>query len=192
MATSRLCEIPMSMLEQDLAQQFALRIKQYAAYPNAIAELTAIQASLQTDLTTHSKEIEEPPVPLKIHVNLNTPFTNDINIIVNKAKGGNCNTVQIISAINDAIGGAHAPSLINIPYCSAVGATASVTNGNWGGSPSGYTYAWKRDGATAIGSNVNTYTMVGADTGHQIGCVVSATNANGTTVSPISNTVRGP
>jgi len=34
--------------------------------------------------------------------------------------------------------------------------------------------------------------MVGADTGHNIGCVVSAVNGNGTTVAPLSNTVKGP
>jgi hypothetical protein len=190
----------MSMREPDLAQQLALRIKQYATYANAATELAAINAALGSDTTTHSKVIEEPPAGLKVlHGNstnvagaYNTPFTNDINLLINKAKGGNLNQVQIMSALADAIGAAHGPSLIDVPFVSAVGSVASVTNGNWGGSPTGYAYAWKRDGATSIGTNVNNYTMVGADTGHQIGCVVSATNANGTTVAPLSNTVRGP
>jgi len=182
----------MSIREPDLAQQLALRILQYKTYANATAELNAITTALASDTTTHGKTIEEPPAALKIHVNLQTPFTNDINILVNKGKAGNLNQTQIISAINDAIGGAHAPGLIDVPFVSAAGALASVTNGNWSGSPSSYTYAWKRDGVTAIGTNVNTYTMVGADTGHNIGCVVSAVNGNGTTVAPLSNTVKGP
>jgi hypothetical protein len=201
MATNRLSEgRDMSMREPDLAQQLALRIKQYATYANAATELAAINAALASDTTTHSKVIEEPPPGLKVlHSNgtnvagaYNTAFTNDINVLINKAKAGNLNQIQIISALADALGVAHAPSLIDVPYCSAVGSVANVTNGNWGGSPTGYGYAWKRDGATSIGTNSNQYTMVGADTGHQIGCVVTATNANGSTVAPLSNTVRGP
>ena len=182
----------MSMREPDLAGMISLRIKQYATYANATAELNAIVAALATDTTTHSKVIEEAPAGLKIHVLTNTPFTNDINVLINKAKAGNLNQVQITSAIQDAIGGAHAPGLIDIPFVSAVGAAATCTQGNWSGAPSSYAYAWKRDAATAIGTNSTNYTMIGADTGHQIGCIVTATNGNGSTISPISNTIRGP
>ena len=182
----------MSMREPDLASQLSLRIKQYTTYSNAITELGLITTALATDLTTHSKTMEEPPAALKIHHDTRTPFTNDINVLINKAKGGNLSTVQIISAINDAIGGAHPPSLIDTPFVSAVGAAASCTQGNWGGAPTAYHYAWKRNAATAIGIDSPSYTMVGADTGQQIGCIVSAVNANGTTIAPISNQIRGP
>ena len=46
------------------------------------------------------------------------------------------------------------------------------TNGNWTGAPTGYAYQWKRDGGNIVGATAATYTMVGADTGHQIGCCV--------------------
>ena len=56
----------------------------------------------------------------------------------------------------------------------------TTTDGTWTGSPTSYSYQWKR-GATNIGTNANTYTLVSADAGLNITCVVTATNAIGST-----------
>jgi hypothetical protein len=56
----------------------------------------------------------------------------------------------------------------------------TTTDGTWSNSPSSFSYQWKR-GATDIGTNANTYTLVQADAGNasNITCVVTATNAAG-------------
>ena len=68
-------------------------------------------------------------------------------------------------------------SVVSAPY---VGELVTTTNGTWTGTPTSYTYQWKR-GATNIGTNANTYTLVIADAGLNITCVVTATNATGST-----------
>jgi hypothetical protein len=129
-----------------------------------------------------------------IHHDRNTPFTNDINVIVNKGKAGNLNTNQMISGINDAIGVAHKPAIIDVPYVHSngviVGSVCTTTTGNWTGSPTSYTYQWTRNGTNIAGATAATYTLVAADVpGHQIRCVVTATNATGSTASPPSNAI---
>ena len=181
----------MSMREPDFAGQVALVLKIHNAYPTQGAELTAITTALGSDGTTHGHTIEAPAVALRIG-NDKTRFTNDILLLINVAKDGNLTSAQMISGIQDSIGTVHAPTIIDVPHVNAVGAAANVTNGNWTGAPTGYAYQWKRDGGTIAGATAATYTMVGADTGHQIGCVVSATNGQGTTAGPLSNTVAGP
>ena len=85
------------------------------------------------------------------------------------------------------------PTNVDVPYVSAVGARASCTMGNWKNEPSSYAYAWQRDGSPISGAaSANEYDMVTADKGKAIGCIVSATNAAGTTEAPLSNTVVGP
>ena len=61
-----------------------------------------------------------------------------------------------------------------------VGDLLTTTNGTWSGSPTSFSYQWKR-GATNIGTNANTYTLVTADANTNITCVVTATNATGST-----------
>ena len=183
----------MTMREPDLAQQVALRVLQYKWYSNVSAEIATITAALATDTTTHSKVIEEPPTAMKIHHEVQTPFTNDINLLVNKAKGGNLNVNQITSALNDAVGVAHKPAIIDIPAAYSngviVGSICNVTNGNWTGMPTSYTYQWKRDGSTNLGTAAS-YTLVAGDIpGHLITCVVTATNAQGSTAAPPSNAI---
>jgi hypothetical protein len=63
---------------------------------------------------------------------------------------------------------------------SYVGDVLTTTDGTWTGSPTSYSYQWKR-GATNIGTNANTYTLVSADANTNITCVVTATNAIGST-----------
>lgn len=84
-----------------------------------------------------------------------------------------------VSAVN-----AIAPSNTVAPVISGtavVGQTLSSTTGTWNGIPTPtYSYQWKR-GATNIGTNSSTYTLVQADAGNtsNITCVVTATNASG-------------
>jgi hypothetical protein len=71
-----------------------------------------------------------------------------------------------------------------------VGQVLSSTTGTWTGTaPITYSYQWKR-GATNIGTNSSTYTLVAADAGNtsNITCVVTATNAGGS-ANATSNTI---
>ena len=64
-----------------------------------------------------------------------------------------------------------------------VGSVLTTTNGTWT-SDTGiippYTYQWKR-GVTNIGTDANTYTLVTADAGQNITCVVTACDSDGCT-----------
>ena len=59
-----------------------------------------------------------------------------------------------------------------------LGSVLTTTDGIWTNSPTSFAYQWKR-GATNIGTNANTYTLVVADTNENITCVVTGTNAIG-------------
>ena len=70
----------------------------------------------------------------------------------------------------------------------ALGGVLSSTTGTWSGIPTiTFAYQWKR-GATNIGTNANTYTLVAADSAAAITCVVTATNTLGSS-SATSNTI---
>jgi hypothetical protein len=84
---------------------------------------------------------------------------------------------DIIGATATAPVNTVAPNVTGLTY---VGDLLTTTNGTWTGSPTSYSYQWKR-GATNIGTNANTYTLVSADAGLNITCVVTATNATGST-----------
>lgn len=164
--------------------------------PNRTAEFVAVATALASDTTKHDTTIETAPgilMPGQLAgVGSNTPSSVMLAKLINRGKAGNLSNSQMVAAIDGVVGQAAPPGVIDIPYVSAAGALASCTTGNWAGTPSSYTYAWKRDGTVAIGTNAATYTMVAGDTGHAIGCVVSATNVQGTTAAPLSNTVVGP
>jgi opacity protein-like surface antigen len=55
-----------------------------------------------------------------------TRFQNDVLLLVNQAKGGNLSNSQIISGLDDALGIAHAPGVVDIPYASANATTPIV------------------------------------------------------------------
>lgn len=81
-----------------------------------------------------------------------------------------------------------APVNIDVPLLGGtgqVGQVLSVTMGNWGNEPTSYSYAWSASG----GTDSNSYTVVEADAGTSISCVVTATNAGGSTAAPASNAV---
>ena len=181
----------MSVREPDFQGMVAITALIHNAYSNRAADLAAITAALASDLTTHDVTIETPPAALRMGP-ANSHFTNDILLLVNEAKAGNLPTASIIAAI-DGVGGVLAPpGVVDIPYVSGAtvrGSVLNCTQGNWVGTPSSYAYAWKRNGAVAVGTNANTYTTIIADVGAAIGCVVTATNATGSTPAPISNTI---
>lgn len=59
----------------------------------------------------------------------------------------------------------------------AVGQQLTCTQGSWSNSPTSYSYSWRRDGSEiATGAQ---YTLVAADAGRSITCVVTASNAGG-------------
>jgi hypothetical protein len=94
-----------------------------------------------------------------------------------------------IAALAAALSGAQAaPVNVDVPYVSQTGNVLSCTMGNWQGEPTGYTYAWHSDGV-ANGATDPTYSIQPDDSGHGMACVVAATNAQGTTVAPMSNAV---
>jgi hypothetical protein len=69
-----------------------------------------------------------------------------------------------------------APSLAGTPV---QGHTLSVSPGTWSGSqPIRYSFQWLRDGV-AVGSGGSSYALTGADVGHRIGVLVSASNEDG-------------
>jgi hypothetical protein len=86
---------------------------------------------------------------------------------------------------------AGAPTVRDVPMVmgnGVVGETLTCTMGNWYGEPASYAYAWQSD-ATAVGGAGDTYTVAESDVGHSITCVVTATNAAGSTTAPPSNAV---
>jgi hypothetical protein len=83
----------------------------------------------------------------------------------------------------------------DVPYASgtgAVGSTLNCTMGNWYGEPSSYAYRWLSDGSPALNGESANYVVVTGDQGHTFTCVVTATNANGSTAAPPSNPVVVP
>ncbi|HEY5196560.1 MAG TPA: hypothetical protein VIJ51_05990 [Solirubrobacteraceae bacterium] len=59
------------------------------------------------------------------------------------------------------------------------GSSVTCSTGTWTGSPTSYAYAWDRDGVAITGATSASYTIQAADVGHQLTCVVVATNGAG-------------
>jgi hypothetical protein len=84
--------------------------------------------------------------------------------------------------------GSQPPINKDVPFVdgsATVGGTLTCTMGNWTGEPTSYSYAWSAAGA----ADAATYVVQAADAGTSISCVVTATNANGSTAAPPSNAV---
>jgi len=93
--------------------------------------------------------------------------------------------------VTDGDGGAGtggAPTNDVVPQVSQAGDVLSCTMGEWTGEPTSYAYQWKLDG-TDIGSDASTYTVSVGDAGKTATCIVTATNAEGSTAAPPSNGV---
>ena len=90
-----------------------------------------------------------------------------------------------------------APSNTTLPAVTGAttqGQTLSTSNGSWGGSPTSYSYQWRRcdtNGANCSdisGASQSSYTLAAADVGHTIRAVVTATNAGGSTPATSNQT----
>jgi hypothetical protein len=83
------------------------------------------------------------------------------------------------------------PVMVDVPYVGgtgAVGETLTCTMGNWQNEPTSYSYQWKRD-ATDVGIGQAIYLVEADDVGHSLACLVTASNAAGSTTAPLSNAV---
>ena len=83
------------------------------------------------------------------------------------------------------------PVNVDVPFVSQEGATLTCTMGNWNGEPTEYAYAWMADGVANEATGA-TYTVKSEDAGKSLACVVTATNAMGSTTAPMSNAVAIP
>jgi hypothetical protein len=86
------------------------------------------------------------------------------------ASSNSVSAVNVIAPVNTS-----APVVSGTAVVSQV---LTTTNGAWDNSPTSFSYQWKR-GVTNVGTNASTYTLVSADAGQSITCVVTATNAGG-------------
>lgn len=68
------------------------------------------------------------------------------------------------------------PTLTGTPV---PGQTLTCSTGTWANNPSGYAYAWLRDGSPISGQSASTYVVQNADSGHSISCQVTAANVGG-------------
>jgi hypothetical protein len=102
----------------------------------------------------------------------------------------------LMSGPGSGSGGPLAPANTVLPVISGtttVGSTLTTTNGTWSGSPTGYTYQWKRGGTAISGATASTYVLVTADLAATITVTVTASNIGGATaatstgVGPITN-----
>ena len=85
-------------------------------------------------------------------------------------------------------GATAAPVNRDIPFVDQSGSEMRCTMGNWDGEPTSYAYQWKLDD-TDIPGDGPILPVVSADVGHIATCVVTATNAHGSTAAPPSNAV---
>ncbi len=120
---------------------------------------------------------------------IGTPMTAEIEQAI---RSGQYYLAEGVTDWEDEPTPAEPPKNVDIPYVGVTGSQASCTMGNWQGEPTGYAYAWQRDGEPIEGAASADYLMGEDDTGKQIGCIVTATNAAGSTAAPPSNTVTGP
>lgn len=80
------------------------------------------------------------------------------------------------------------PASLEAPYAKQENDVITCTMGIWTGEPTSYAYQWKNDGAD-VGDGTASYAVTAADVGHTVTCVVTATNAAGSTAAPPSNDV---
>ncbi|MCB9620440.1 MAG: hypothetical protein H6724_13465 [Sandaracinus sp.] len=95
------------------------------------------------------------------------------------------NALGSVSAVSNTLGpvAAVVPSNVVAPVVSGTPTedeTLSCTTGSWTGTtPISYTFQWRRDGSPILGATATTYTLVTADVGTLVDCVVTATNVGG-------------
>jgi hypothetical protein len=151
------------------------------SYLNGIADYYGVDLATSTDL------MKDLLTAVGGDPSTSTDYLQDIVLELGGTVTINGNWMEAWEAIT-----AVAPAPVNstLPVISGtttLGSVLTTTNGTWTNSPTSYTYQWKR-GATNIGTNASTYTLVIADSTAAITCVVTATNAGGSTPAT-SNTI---
>ncbi|SRR5580765_2619196 len=81
------------------------------------------------------------------------------------------------------------PVNVDVPYASQNGNVLNCTMGNWQNEPTAYSYQWN-DGTADVGTDTADFPIYPAYVGRTFTCVVTATNAGGSTVAPPSNGVE--
>ena len=165
-----------------------LRLRRWTKYENASMELTTIANALSTDPRVHDQTITKPMSQIEIKGTAQTPFTNDVNHIVNKGKAGNLTGSQMANVLA-GLGGA--PTNFSPPVISGPGTTGTnltCAPGQWTNFPNSYTYQWTRSGTSIAGATGLVYALVGADEGNAVACVETATNEQGS-ASTQSNSI---
>lgn len=168
----------------DFQKQLLLIGKKNRTYPQLAAELNAIATALNTDTITHDLTIKLPPPAVKPDKKAHTAFTNEVLLLVNRGKGGNLSPLAMSNAITAELSKILPPVNTTAPFVSGtatVGSTLTCTQGNWTYVPTAYAYQWLRNNANIAGATASTRVLVAADSGTNISCRVTATNAAGST-----------
>ncbi len=174
----------MSMRIQDFVSEVAINSLIHRGNPNRLTELNAIAAALATDPTTYDTTLQSAPVALRPGLPTNSKFTNDILAVVNIGKAGALTPLAMGNAITSSLSQFIPPVNTSAPAVTGtgtVGQTLTCTNGNWTYVPTNYAYQWLRGAAQISGATTSTYVLVAADSGTNVSCTVTATNAAGST-----------
>ena len=144
-------------------------------YLSGIADYYGVDLATSTDLMKDIlTEVGGDP-------STSTDYLQDIVLELGGTVTINGNWMEAWEAITSGPAAAPVNTVLpNVTGTAVVGNALTTTNGTWTNSPTSYAYQWKR-GATNIGTNANAYTLVNADAGQSITCVVTATNAVGST-----------
>lgn len=78
------------------------------------------------------------------------------------------------------------PPVASVPN---LGSTVTVTNGTWAGSPTTFTYQWRRNGGNIAGQTGRTYSYQAGDLGNTIDCSVTASSPTSAPRAAISTGV---
>lgn len=142
-----------------------------------------------------------------IHVGANGNGTETWDGVIQDAAVYTSLSSTRIAAHAAGIGAGPAPANTVAPAVTGTtqtGSALSTTNGTWSNTPTGFSYQWQRDVAeNGVFSNIgsatsSSYTLVSADLGNDVRCVVTATNAGGSTsansnaVGPITSPPAAP
>ena len=179
-------------------QDFINEVDQYAArwssYPNVDAELELIATTLNGDLIVHDMTIKTPMPPIQV-TPAQTPFTNGVNLIVNRGKAGNLTGPQMAAALSGATPPPPPlsfPVNVSQPLISVAGLGVTCSPGSWTNSPTTFQYIWLRDDVPISGATSDTYMLQMADGGTVLECEVKASNAAGSGEAASSNEINVP